>query len=287
MAKKRNTVKIGNNIIGDGHPVSIVAELGVNHLGDFERAKEMIYAAHESGADFLKFQTYIASKRYDSTHNPKGKKFISTLKEWQFSREDDVKLWEYAHSIGAQVFTSPFDKDSLIFADSLGSLAYKVAAYEVVNHELLKVIANTGKPVVISRGMTTKEELDKCVEIFKEYGVNYVLLHCISSYPTMHYDSNINMIHTLRERYNCPIGHSDHTRGTDIPPLAVAAGATMIEKHFTVNAKLRESDNPFSITPDELKELIWKVRRVETYMGSGKIDRIDTEKYMWDFRRHT
>ena len=185
------------------------------------------------------------------------------------------------------MFTSPFDTDSLHFADNLGSLAFKVAAFEVVNHELLKAIADTGKPVIVSRGMTTKEELDRCVDIFENYGVEYILLHCISSYPTMHFDSNLNMIHTLKDRYDCPIGHSDHTRGVDIPPLAVAAGASIIEKHFTVNAKLRESDNPFSITPDELKEMIWRVRQVETYMGSESIDRIDAENYMWDFRRHS
>jgi len=285
--KTRKTVKIGDLVIGDGHPVCIVAELGVNHLGDFDRAKEMIHAAHEAGADLLKFQTYIAEKRYNRETNPKGDEFIKRLSKWEFPREKEAQLWEYAKSLGATVFTSAFDVDSVQFAEEVGTVAYKLAAFEIVNHVLVRAVAEKGKPVVFSRGMAGDDEIRSTIRILDEYNVPYIILHCISSYPLQKKDSNLRMIHSLRMKYDCPIGHSDHTPGSDIPPLAVAAGANMIEKHFTINPKLRESDNPFSVTPEELQEMIWKVRQVERYMGRGDIVKIEAEDYMWSFRRVT
>ncbi len=285
--KKRQVVQIGEHSVGDGHPVCIVAELGVNHLGDFDRAKEMISAAHEGGADMLKFQTYKAEKRYDENANPKGRAFIEKLSRWEFSRDKEAELWEYARSLGATVFTSPFDEESLEFAYHMGSVAFKLAAFEIVNYKLVRAMAQRGKPIVFSTGMASDEETSKAIAILGQYNTPYVILHCISSYPVLRIDSNLRMIHSFREKYDCPVGHSDHTRGTDIPPLAVAAGANMIEKHFTVNPKLRESDNPFSVTPNELREMVWKVRQVEKYMGRGDVVRIEAENYMWDFRRHS
>lgn len=281
----RNDVQIGGLTVGDGHPVTIVAELGVNHLGDYGRMKEMIHAAHEAGADLLKFQTYIAEKRYDPATNPKAEQFIEWLSAWQFTRDQEARLWDYAHKLGARVFTSPFDEDSVEFADGLGSLAFKLAAFEVVNLKLVRAMAAKGKPIVFSRGMASDAEIRRATAVMEEHGCPYVILHTISSYPLEKKDSHLRMIPALRAKYDCPVGHSDHTAGTDIPPLAVAAGANMIEKHFTVAPKLRESDNFFSITPEDLKEMIFKVRQTETYMGDGDMVTIDTENYMWDFRR--
>jgi len=283
--KERDSVQIGDLTVGDGHPVCIVAELGVNHLGDPVRMREMIHAAHEAGADMLKFQIYKASKRYDTKSNPKGAQFTRMVTDWEFPEDVAAELWDYAVSLGATVFSSVFDVDSLTFMEGIGSPAYKLAAFEIVNHELLRAVAATGKPVVFSRGMASHEEVDETVRILREHATPHVVLHTISSYPTLKRDSCLWMIHDLRERYGCPVGHSDHTRGTDIPPLATAAGANMIEKHFTVNPKLRESDNPFSVTPDELREMVFRVRQVETYMGKRDVSRIPAEDYMWSFRR--
>jgi sialic acid synthase SpsE len=285
--KIRREVIIGDLKVGDGYPVCVVAELGVNHLGDFNRAKEMIHAAHEAGADLLKFQTYISEKRYDKGGNPRGQEFIKLLKEWEFPRDKDAQLWDYAKSLGATVFTSPFDDESVNFAEEMGTVAYKLAAFEIVNHKLIRSIAEKGKPVILSRGMASEDEIKTAIDILEQFNVSYIILHCISSYPLEKKDSNLRMIHSLRRKYNCPIGHSDHTLGTDIPPLAVAAGANMIEKHFTITPKRRESDNFFSITPEDLKDLIWKVRQVEQYMGRDDVVKIDTEEYMWSFRRDT
>ncbi len=283
----RKKVKIGNLGIGDDEPVRLVAELGVNHLGDHGRMKDMIDAAIDSGADFLKFQTYNASLRYDPKTNPKGEEFIDLVTRWQFDKKTEEKIWEYAISKKAKIFTSPFDKPSVELGEELGSLAYKVPAFEIVNTKLLSSIAETRKPVVISRGMATMDETEAAVELFEKKGVEVILLHCISSYPTMHSDSNLWMIHTLRNKFNIPIGHSDHTRGIDIPILAVAAGARIIEKHFTINPKLRESDNPFSITPDELRIMRFNVDNVDTYMGQKNITIVDAEKFMASFRRQS
>lgn len=284
--RQRKEVQFGPYTIGDGHPVRVVAEIGVNHLGDYGRMKELIHAAHEAGADALKFQTYLSEERYDRTLNPKADRFISDLARWEFPRDKDAELWEYAQSLGAVVFTSPFDPTSAAFAEEMGTVGYKLAAFEIVNLELVRAVAQYGKPVVFSRGMSTMEEVAKCIEILEEHHCPVIILHTISSYPTMKKDSNLRMIHALRERFDWPVGHSDHTRGCDIPPLAVAAGANMIEKHFTINPKLRESDNPFSITPDELQEILFRVRQVERWMGS-EVVKVETEGYMWDFRRPT
>ena len=283
----RKTTHVGPFHVGDDYPVAIVAELGVNHLGDYGRMVDMIHQAVASGADMLKFQTYTAESRYDRGSNPKADMFIENLARWEFTRDEEARLWEYAHKQGAVVFTSPFDADSAAFAVELGTVGFKLAAFEVVNHALVRALASYGKPVMISRGMTTFEELDACVKILEEGGCEVVILHCVSSYPLLKRDSNVRMIHSLRDRYDWPIGHSDHTRGCDIPPLAVAAGASMIEKHFTVNPKLRESDNPFSVTPDEMREIVFRVRQVESYLGDGDIECIDAETYMRDFRRQT
>ena len=249
--------------------------------------QDMIHSAHEAGADYLKFQTYLAEKRYDKKSNPKAEMFIELLKAWQFTRDQEAKLWEFANKIGARVFTSAFDSDSVEFAHSLGTLAFKIAAFEVVNLKLVRTMAAKKKPVIFSRGMTSDTEIQAAIKILESNGCPYIILHTISSYPLEKRHSNLRMIQILREKYSCPVGHSDHTLGTDIPPLAVAAGANMIEKHFTVAPKLRESDNFFSMTSDDLKELIFKVRQVESYLGAGEITSIEAEKFMWDYRRHT
>ncbi|CDL01407.1 putative N-acetyl neuramic acid synthetase [Magnetospirillum gryphiswaldense MSR-1 v2] len=286
-AASRKTVKIGGVAVGDGHPAAIVAELGVNHLGDFGRAKEMIHAAHEAGADLIKFQTYVAEDRYDVTANPKGQAFIDMVRPWQFTRDQETALWDYAHGLGVPVFTSPFDADSVDFADSMGSLAFKVAAFEITNRALLRKIADKGKPVVFSCGMASLVDIRACTQLLDDHGVPYVILHTVSSYPLEKRHSQLRRIHALRQLFDCPIGHSDHTAGTAIPPLAIAAGANMIEKHFTTTPKLRQSDNFFSITPEELGEIVFAVRQVERWMGDGAFGMQETEEYMYAFRRHT
>jgi sialic acid synthase SpsE len=284
--QQRREVRVGPYIIGDGHPTVFVAELGINHLGSLQVAKDMVKGAHEAGAHLLKLQTYIAEKRYEKS-NPRYEEFTSNLTKWQLPQREERELWEYAASLGAILFTSIFDEDSIDFADSLGSAAYKLAAFEITNKRLVRKIAEKGKPVVFSRGMATHEEVDETVRILEDHHCPVIILHTISSYPLQKKDSHLRMIHTLRDRYLWPIGHSDHTPGAIIPPLAAAAGANMIEKHFSITPKRRESDNFFSVTPEEVEEIVFRLCQIDSYMGRGDIVRTSTEEYMWDFRRYT
>ena len=161
-------VKIGKSVIGKKYDVKFVAELGVNHLGNFERAIKMIDEAYESGADFLKFQTYKSELRYDKTKNPLANDFTKKVSEWEFDIKKEEELWNYAKDKGAQVFTTPYDAESLKFAEKMGSIAYKIAAYEINNHVLIEEICKTNKPIIISRGMCTLKEMDEVVNIFEK-----------------------------------------------------------------------------------------------------------------------
>ena len=278
-------VLIDNIPVGLNHKPKFIAEIGVNHLGSFDRAIELVNAAHNNGADFLKLQTYKSEKRYDRNTNPKADLFIKNLSKWELSREQEKEVWEHAKSIGAKVFTSCFDVDSVEFAESLGCIAYKIAAFEVRNLELIRAVSSTKKPIIISRGMISIQDLSEVVNILEKKGCKYILLHTISSYPITLYQSNLRMIHKLKETFQCPVGHSDHTRGVKVPPLAVAAGSSIIEKHFTINKKLREYDHPFSVTPDELTEIKLLMNQSYQIMGSDNIEVTEAEKYMSDFIR--
>jgi len=263
---KKKIVNISGIKIGEGLPVPVIAEIGVNHLGSLVRAKKMVDLANDGGADFIKFQTYIAKYRYDLKKNPKAKKFIEMTKKWQFSRSEEIKLWKYASKKKAKLFTSVYDYRTVKFAEELGTLAYKIAAFEITNKKLISEVIKTKKPVIISCGMTNISEIKKIIKPFQENNIDFILLHTVSSYPLQKIHSNLNKIWELKQNFNCPVGHSDHTAGVEIPTLAAAAGAQIIEKHFTDQPKYRESDNFFSITSDELKEIKFNLNKVFTLL---------------------
>ena len=280
----RKKVLIDNVLIGDNEPIPFIAEIGVNHLGNFDRAIEMVDKALEGGSDFLKFQTYDALKRYDKS-NPKYKEFTKLLSEWQLSKNQEKKLWQYAKRKNAKIFTSVYDEDSVDFAIELGTSAFKVAAFEITNKKLIKKIIKSSLPIIISCGMTNIKEIKATTSLLDKAKVEYILLHTVSSYPLMHEDSYLSKIQILKENFNCPIGHSDHTHGTIIPPLAAAAGAQIIEKHFTVNPKFRLSDNFFSVTSEEVKRIKFDLDYVFKAMFSPNFAKNDPEKFMRDFKK--
>lgn len=281
--KKNREIKIDDLFIGDFHEPKFIAEIGVNHLGNFERMQNMIKLSHEAGADFLKFQTYKAETRYDIKSNPKAEEFIKLTSSWQLSDEQNIESWKYAKSIGARVFSSVYDEGEIKFCLDMGAVAFKIAAFEIVNKKLIEAVAETKLPVIASVGMASDNEIDNFVNIMNKSGTDYILLHCISSYPLEKKYSYLENISYLKNKYNCPIGHSDHTYGIEIPSLAVACGACIIEKHFTDNIKLRQSDNFFSVTSDEVSEIKQNIKRVFTYMHN-KSER--TEDYMRDFKKY-
>ena len=281
--KKGREVKIKDIMIGDYHEPKFIAEIGVNHLGSIERMKNMIKLSHQAGADFLKFQTYKADTRYDLKSNPKAQEFINLTASWQLSEEENIECWTYAKSLGARVFTSVYDTGEIKFCMDMGTIAFKIAAFELVNLKLVNAVAETKLPIIASVGMASEIEIDKFVKIVSKNNTPYILLHCVSSYPLEKKFSYLENIHTLKNRYGCPVGHSDHTYGIEIPSLAVACGASIIEKHFTDNIKLRQSDNFFSVTSDEVMEIKQNTKRIFSFMHNKNEK---TEDYMRDFKKY-
>ena len=281
---ERKKIKIADITIGDGYKIPFLAEIGVNHLGDYDRAKKMVDDAVDGGADFIKFQTYVADKRYDKK-NPKYNEFTNLVKKWQFSKNVEKDLWVYAQKKGARVLTSVYDEESVEFANSLGTLAFKVAAFELNNKKLIKKILDFKKPIIISCGMTNFDEIDELVNLLEINKAQFILLHTVSSYPLEEKNSYLLKIRKLRDRYKCPVGHSDHTPGTNIPILAGAIGANIIEKHFTDNPKHRLSDNFFSITKEQLKKIKFDLDNLYNILNSPSFKKDDPEKFMRNFRK--
>jgi sialic acid synthase SpsE len=282
--RPKKKINFGSKVVGEGEKIPFIAELGVNHLGNQNNAIKLIDAAIEAGSDFLKFQTYEAKKRYDKK-NPKYEEFTKLVSEWQLSKIEEKEVWQHAKSKGAEIFTSVYDVDSVSFAEELGTIGYKIAAFEMQNMPLLKEVVITNKPLIISCGMTNYAEIQKLVEFLDKKNSNYILLHTVSSYPLEEPYSNLKKIRNLIELFDCPVGHSDHTPGTFIPTIAAACGAQIIEKHFTIDPKNRLSDNFFSVTKDQVKEIKFNLEKVYNIIYSPNFEKNDPEKYMKDFKK--
>jgi len=280
MTKK--IVKIANIQIGDKCLPPFIAEIGVNHLGSTERMINMIDQALKGGADLIKFQTYEAKDRYDPKKNPKADEFIQLTKKWQFSKSQERDIWDYAKKKNAKIFTSVYDISSVDFAYDLGSLAYKIASFEITNYKLIECVSEKKLPVIVSCGMASNNEIEKCLNILDKNSCKYILLHCISAYPLEKEYSFLGRINELKNQFSCPVGHSDHTRGTEIIPYSIAAGADIIEKHFTDNIRLRESDNFFSINYEELIELKFIIKRTHKLMYNFNYE---VENFMRNFKK--
>lgn len=272
-------VRIANHWIGKDCPVFIVAEIGINHGGSVDMATKMIAAAKEAGADAVKFQSYITEKRAGED-NP----LFPILKKCELSEKDHVRLFKVARKKRIIFFSTPFDEKSADFLEELGVPIFKIASFYITHHRLIRHLAAKRKPIILSRGMARKKEIDSAVKIIRRYGTPFILLHCISSYPTKEDDVNLAVIQTLKNLYRVPVGFSDHTDGINIPVLAVAAGAKVIEKHFTLSKKMSGPDHKLSLIPKEFKEMVQQIRRVETALGSPKIRRLPTEKTILPFR---
>ena len=197
-------------------------------------------------------------------------------------KNKEKELWKYAKKKGAKVFTSVYDLKTITFTEELGTIAYKVAAFELNNHKLIKGILETKKPLIISCGLTNYQEIDKMVDLLEKHNAKYILLHTVS-YPLEEKYSYLIKIRDLKNRYQCPVGHSDHTPGTNIPILAGAVGANIIEKHFTDEPKHRLSDNFFSITKEQLIKIKYDLKYLHQILYSPDYDKNDPEKFMRNF----
>ncbi|MBE5959646.1 MAG: N-acetylneuraminate synthase [Lachnospiraceae bacterium] len=258
--------------------VYIIAEAGVNHNGSFELACQLVDAAKAAGADCIKFQTFKAEKLV--SHNAKKAEYQKAttgdssqqemLKKLELSYDQFIDLKKYCEQEGICFLSTPFDFDSIKFLDSLDMPFWKIPSGEITNYPYLVALAKTGKPVVMSTGMCEMHEIHEAISVLRANGVGDIkLLHCNTEYPTPYEDVNLNAMKTIREEYGLEVGYSDHTRGIEIPVAAVAMGATIIEKHFTLDRNMEGPDHKASLEPDELKAMVESVRHVEKALGNG------------------
>lgn len=281
--KEGKNITIGKKIIGDGHPVFIIAEMSCNHQQDINQAKAIIKAAAQAGADAIKLQTYTPDtmtidcrKKWfiiGADENPdtwKGKTFYEIYQEAYTPWEWHSELQEYAINFGLEFFSTPFDHTAVDFLETLGVPCYKVASYEATDIPLLKKIAKTGKPIIMSVGFADLPEIELSVKTLRDNGTkDLVLLHCTTSYSKNERadHTNLRAMLDMKERFEVLTGFSDNMGGIEIPALAAAMGAVAIEKHLVLKHDPAVLDDTFSLDPVEFKQMVDKIRWQEKAMG--------------------
>lgn len=265
----------------------IIAEAGVNHNGSLETAKKLVDAAYESGADIVKFQTakleslvtkYAPTAEYQRENMHQDLSQAEMLKHLLLPFEDFRELSRYCKKVGIQFLSTPFDLESIDFLEEIGSVLWKIPSGEITNLPYLERLAKTRKPIILSTGMCTLEEVGDAVNVLKgNYAGEITLLHCTTQYPTPYQEVNLKAMQTLKKEFGCEVGYSDHTRGIEIPVAAVAMGATVIEKHFTLDRNMEGPDHKASLTPEELKAMVSAIRNVEHSLGNGKKEPAESE----------
>ncbi|MGN0438104.1 MAG: pseudaminic acid synthase [Lachnospiraceae bacterium] len=276
------TIKIDNQIINEASPAYIIAELSGNHLMDFDRAKEIIFRLKDSGVNAVKLQTYTADTiTINSDHEEfqihgglwDGETLYSLYQKaytpWEWQKE----LVEYANSLGLSCFSSPFDLTAVDFMDEIGMPAYKVASYEINDIPMIRKIAKKGKPIIISTGTAFLEDIERALRVCKEEGNEQViLLKCTSAYPCPYEDMNIRAIPLLERTFDCMVGLSDHSFGSEVALGAVALGAKLIEKHVTIKRSDGGPDAGFSMEMDEFIDMVRQIRNLEKALGKETLD---------------
>jgi len=282
------------NLEKDG--VFIIAELSANHGGDINIAKETILAAKEIGANAIKLQTYTADTLTLNCDKEDfiisggtlwdNKKLYDLYEEAHLPWEWHEELFKYARKIGIDIFSSPFDKTAVDFLETFNPSAYKIASFEITDYELIRYTASKMRPIIISTGIATIDEIQSAVDICREVG-NYdiVLLKCTSSYPAPLNDANLTMIPSLAQTFNVAAGFSDHTIGSTAPIVAVTLGAKVIEKHFILDKSVGGADSEFSMEKDEFHEMVKAIRETEKLLGKVDYSMTDKKKKSRQFSR--
>lgn len=272
----------------------IIAEMSANHAGSFERAKEIIYAAKASGADCIKLQTYTPDT---ITMNCDNKYFHINNGTWEGENlyhlyEKAYTPWEWqadlkaeAEKIGIDFLSTPFDKTAVDFLEDLNVQAYKIASFELVDIPLIDYVASKGKPIIMSTGMGSLEEIKEAVATVKKYHTQITLLKCSSAYPAISDEMNLATMTDMRKRFGCPVGLSDHSMGSLGAVAAVAMGASVIEKHFCLSRSIENPDSSFSMEPQEFANLVRDIRLVEKAKGSISYGPTEQEKDNLNFRK--
>jgi pseudaminic acid synthase len=289
-------LEINGRRIGSGSPVYVVAEISANHHQDFDQAVRLVRAAKEAGADAVKLQTYtpdtitIRCDRQDFRIGGgtlwDGRTLYDLYGEAYTPWEWQPKLKQVADELGLDLFSSPFDDTAVDFLESMGVPAHKLTSFEMVDIPLIQKIASTGKPLIISTGMASIEEIEEAVRVAREAGATQIaLLKCTSAYPAPADDMNLRTIPELARRFEVPVGLSDHTNGIAVPVAAVALGACMVEKHITLARSLGGPDSAFSLEPAEFAAMVDAVRTVERALGKIHFGISGQERSSRVFRR--
>ena len=279
-------IKINENkTIGEKEEPFIIAEIGNNHNGSLDTAKKLIESAKESGADAVKFQVKNIEKSFakellDSPYvneNSFGKTYREHKMALEFSEEQMKQLYDFAAKIDIICFSTPFDIDSVDMLERIENPIYKISSFHVTDLKLIEYVCQTKKPIIISTGMSTIEEIDKAVELIKKFTKDFIIMHCVSCYPTEDKDVNLNVIPTLKNRYNCPIGYSGHERGIAITASTVLLGCCAIERHFTLDRTMKGPDHASSVEPIGLNDIVTRSKKFFNAMGTSKKDVLDCE----------
>lgn len=263
--------------------VLIIAEAGVNHNGDIILAKKLVDAATAAGADYVKFQTFNSKKlvsksaqkaeyQIENTKNSSDSQ-LQMLQKLELTKKMHFELLDYCTEKGIKFLSTGFDLDSLDFLNELGIDRFKVPSGEITNLPYLRKIASFKKPVIVSTGMANMKEVGDALNVLTVEGVNkkdITILHCNTEYPTPMHDVNLNAMNTMRKKFSVAVGYSDHTLGIEIPIAAVAMGASVIEKHFTLDNTMEGPDHKASLEPMELKAMVAAIRNIERALGDGK-----------------
>ena len=265
----------------------IIAEAGVNHNGNLDLAKRLVDAAKESGADIVKFQTgnptaltsrYAEKAEYQKENTGADESQLEMLKKLMLSHEEFYELKDYCDTVGIEFLSTPFDLGSIDFLEKLGCDIWKIPSGEITNLPYLEKIASMHKQIIMSTGMATLDEVGDALQVLKNNGADGItLLQCTTQYPTPYESVNLRAMLTLKEKFGCKVGYSDHTKGIEVPIAAVAMGAEVIEKHFTLDRNMPGPDHKASLEPDELKKMVSSIRHIEQAMGDGVKKPSETE----------
>lgn len=281
------SINIGNFTINEFSPSFIIAEIGNNHNGDFELAKKLVDEAAYAGANCVKFQMRNLSNLYrnsgvaDDAEEDLGSQYTLDLLS-KFQLPDDLlfKIFDYCHSRNVLPLCTPWDIESFYKLENYGMPAYKIASADFTNHDLLTVIAKSGKPIICSTGMTTEIEIQNSIKLLQDLGSQFILLHCNSTYPAPFKDINLRYMSHLKSIGNCIVGYSGHERGYLVAISSVALGAKVIEKHFTLDQNMEGNDHKVSLLPDEFRKMVIGIREVEESLGTKNIRQITQGELM-------
>ena len=270
-------ILIDQKVVGPGSKVFVMAEIGINHNGNVNQAMKMIDEAAESGADAVKFQSFRVDKLLIPSQNRYAQQMGSMESAYQMLRrceltwEDQEKLKIHAEEKKVLFLSTPFDEETVDFLDSLGVPAFKIASSDITHVPLLRHIAKKGKPIFMSTGMSFLSEVGDALQVLRSSGAKEILLmHCVSAYPTPPQNMNLRSLETLQSHFELPVGLSDHSEGILLPLIAVALGAVVIEKHFTLDKNAPGADHKCSMNPEDLKQLVKALRDVEASLVTAE-----------------